>query len=102
MMGTLDEILTGRSFAEVLDDPSGHEVTSNESTWVWALPMALQESLALSDDEQLRSAATLWARTEEFGGQLNETDAHEAVLALARMVRAGRECGSQLYCWFAM
>ena len=102
MMGTLDEILTGRSFDDVLDDPSGHEVTSTDSAWVWALPVALQDALASSGDDRLRSAAASWAQTEEFGGQADAAHAADAVLALARMVRSGRESGAQLYCWFAL
>jgi hypothetical protein len=102
MMGTLDEILTGRSFDDVLDDPSGHEVSSTESAWVWSLPTALQDALASSDDDRLRSAASAWVQTEEFAGQADASDAADALFALARMVRSGRDAGARLYCWVAL
>lgn len=102
MMGTLDEILTGRTFDEVLNDRSGYEVVSRDGVWVWALTTSLQEALISSDDDRLRVAAGQWVLAEEFGGQADASDATGAAIALARMVRSGRNSGARLYCWFSL
>ena len=101
MMGTLDAILNGRSFEEVLADSSAHEVVSSGAAWVWALTTALQDALVSSDDDRLSEAAGEWVMTEEFDGQADPADAAAAVIALAQMVRVGRD-GGRLYCWFSL
>jgi hypothetical protein len=101
MMGTLDGILTGRSFDDVLADPSGHEVASADGgeRIIWALPDSIQDALAESDDTRLRDTAARWVTTDEFWGQGDATEAGDGLIALREMLRVGRQSGQRLYCW---
>jgi hypothetical protein len=101
MMGKLDGLLTGRSFDDVLADPTGHQVAIRDGgeRLVWALPTALQDALLASDDARLRAMAVPWVATEEFWGQGDPVAAGEWLVQLRQLVRDGKEHGRRLYCW---
>ncbi|MCU1355909.1 MAG: hypothetical protein JWM89_1327 [Acidimicrobiales bacterium] len=101
MLGTVDTLLTGRTFDEVLADPSGHEVASRDGgeRLVWALTEALQTALAEADESGLEAIAGPWSESEEFSGQGDPVQAAEMLIELAALVRVGRAAGRSLYCW---
>jgi hypothetical protein len=101
MMGSLDGLLTGRSFEDVLADPTGHEVAIRDGgeRLVWALPTALRDALLISDDAQLRAVAVPWVATEEFWGQGDPVAAGEWLVQLRQLVVDGTQKGHTLYCW---
>lgn len=76
MMGTLEELLTGRPYDEVINDPrSGHIVAIRDEgqLLVVALTDALSQALAAASPQRLADVAVPWAATEEFGGRPTRT-----------------------------
>ena len=101
MLGTVETLLTGRTFDDVLADPSGHEVAARDGgeRLVWALTETLQTALAEADESGLEAIAGPWSESEEFWGQGDPVQAAEMLIELAALVRAGRAAGRSLYCW---
>jgi hypothetical protein len=104
MMGTLDELLTGRAFEEVLADTSGYQVAVRDEGegLVWHLSTSLRDGLAGADEDRLRTIATQWVQTEEFGGLTPAEQAATALVLLASLVRTGQEQDHHLYCWLCL
>jgi hypothetical protein len=106
MMGKLEELLTGRSFDEILADPSGHQVAIRDGgeRIVWALTDNLQNALSNADAARLREVAAPWTAPDDFYGPIDADAARasEALLALAALVRAGKQEGQRLYCWMCV
>lgn len=101
-LGTLEELLTGKSFDDVMDDPrSGHAAADRDGgeRLVLTLTEALSTALASASDEALEQVAVPWSETEEFWDA-----ADPAVLAgflkdLAGLARRSKASGQRLYCW---
>ena len=104
-MGTLEAQLTGRDYDAITAGPrSGYVVASADGgqPLVIALTDELKDALASADQDQLRSAAGPWSRTEEFFGQGDPailTGALRELAGLARRANAGNRC---LYCWVCL
>jgi hypothetical protein len=101
-MGKLEEILTGRSFDDILDDGTRKVVASrnNGERLVQRLTASLQDALAGMDDHSVDEVAAHWAAPDEFYGTGTDKElAASALRDLVRLVRAGRERGEMLYCW---
>jgi hypothetical protein len=101
-MGKLEEVLTGRSFDEILADPSGKVTATRDGGERLIVPITsnLQNALVALDDERVPAIASEWAQPDEFYG--TGTDAAVATTALrllVALVRAGRASGRSLYCW---
>ena len=76
-LGTLEELLTGRSFDDVMDDPrSGHAVADRDGgeRLVLTLTDALSAALASATDESLEQVAVPWSQTEEFWDAADPAD----------------------------
>jgi hypothetical protein len=104
MMGTLEQLLTGRSLDDIFHDPTGHQVAirNGGKRLIWALTESLQTALVESAETRLTTLAEPWAATEEFFGQGDPVLLGEAIVELAALVRCGREHGEQLYCWLCV
>lgn len=100
-MGTLEEILTGRSFEDILDDTDDAIVADRDGgeRLVVRLTPGLQVALATATDSRLREAAVPWSETEEFGGLGDPEDLAEGLTELAALARRASANGSRLYCW---
>ena len=103
-MGTLEELLTGRSFTEVLHDPrSGEVVADRDDSTVMVLTTtrALQRALAAADVDQLRAVSGPWAATEEFFGTATGEQVLPFLADLAALARSATARRERLYCWLA-
>jgi hypothetical protein len=101
-MGKLEEILTGRSFDDILEDATGKVIASRDGgeRVVVLLTASLQNALAGLDDETVDAVAAQWAAPDEFYGTGTDTELAASTLRdLVQLVRVGRERGEALYCW---
>lgn len=98
-LGTLEEILTGRSFDDILaddSDPIAHEDDYN----MLVLPVSthLLDALQVSSSDSLADAAVRWSQTDELAGS-DPKPLAEFLAALAELARTARSTGSSVYCW---
>ncbi len=103
-MGTLDEILTGTPFDEVLADTSAGIIAERDGgeRLVVRLSSRLQRALAASDAERLNEAAIPWAATDEFFGQGDPGALGERLVELSELARAAERLGRRMYCWLCV
>lgn len=104
-LGTLEELLTGRSFDEVLTDPrTGHDVAirGGGELLVVTLNDSLSSALALVDDATLDRVSVPWSRTEEFWNAADPSDLAAFLKELAGLARRAQAAGSRLYCWICV
>lgn len=101
-MQTLEELLTGRSEDEVMENPRQGEILADgpSGAMVVAITGELQSALAGADDETLRRVAADWATTEELDGSDPE-DLIGALIDLADLARSAADRGNALYCWLS-
>lgn len=101
VMGTLESLLTGVPYDEVIADPrQGHAVSDPEASpeeHVVAITERLRGTLAATDDTELGQVAARWGRTEELDG-FDPEFLTAFLVDLAALAR--REGG--LYCWWAL
>src|SRR3954454_13677478 len=71
LMGMLEQLLTGRSFEDILDDPTSGPVVAREdgARAVIRLTTPLAQALAEVDDTRVGSVALLWSHAREFWGR---------------------------------
>ncbi|BCJ48178.1 hypothetical protein GCM10010168_25380 [Actinoplanes ianthinogenes] len=100
-LGTLEAILTGRSYEEV--SAASRQCRPVTGTDAEAFVVTVTDTLrdALAAGEPLQRAAGAWAATEEMAG------ADPALLAgaleeLAALARRALDRGHHLYCWWAL
>ena len=101
-LGTLEELLTGRPYDEVVDDPrAGQTVESRDGgeRLVCTLTDCLTRALARASDEELQRVAQPWAQTEEFWGDADPGDLAEFLGELSGLARRAQANGQRLYCW---
>ncbi|WP_162599738.1 hypothetical protein [Nocardioides solisilvae] len=99
--GSLDELLTGRSFEQVAADPrwgARLAVGDGGERLVLTVTDALVDALAAADDARLAEVAVPWAATEEFGGAVTPETLRVQLRLLADLARAARRAGGSLYC----
>jgi hypothetical protein len=103
-MGTLDEILTGTPFEEVLADATAAIIAERDGgeRLVVRLSTRLQTALAAADPDRLREAAVPWAATDEFFGQADPEELGERLVELSTLARVAESQGQRLYCWLCV
>jgi hypothetical protein len=101
MMGTLEQLLTGRLSEEMLSDDPGLDVAAKENGERFVLRMApgVQDALTLATDDELREVAQPWSETAQFWGRGDPAYLGELLVQLASMVRQGLASGRRVYCW---
>jgi hypothetical protein len=101
-MGTLEALLTGREFDEIVRGRgAGTVVVSRDGgqRLVVTLTGELQSALSQADDARLAAIAVPWSQTDELFGQ-GDPDALAALLGeLAGLARRATTRGEHLYCW---
>jgi hypothetical protein len=103
-MGTLEEILTGRTFEEILGVGGGGVIAERNGgeQLVIKLTSELTNALATLPAEKAKSVGLAWSQTEEFGGLVPSRDLTLIVLDLADLARRARAAEEQLYCWLCL
>lgn len=101
LMGSLEQLLTGRSFEEILDDPSSGPVVARDGgeRAVVRLNASLTQALAESDEESLAALALPWSRAREFWGRGDAEALAPLLRSLASVAREARAGGHAIYCW---
>jgi hypothetical protein len=101
-LGTLEELLTGRPYDDVVDDPrSGHNLALRDGgeRLVVTLTDPLTAALAEASDEILERVARPWSETEEFWNAADPTDLAEFLKELAGLAQRAQAGDQKLYCW---
>lgn len=101
-MGTLEALLTGRDYDEILQaHHAGPIVASRDGgqRLVVTLTGELQAALSQADHAQLADAAVPWLQTEEFSSQDDPGLAAAWLSDLAGLARQATARGERLYCW---
>lgn len=109
-LGTLEELLTGRSYEEVADDPrqsaeigpapkAGGDAAEHG---VVTLTDSLAAALADADRERLAEVAVPWSRTDEFWGDTDPELLTDFLVRFADLARRARDRGHRLYCWWSL
>lgn len=101
MMGTIEQLLTGRLSDDLLGDGCELDVAAKENGERFVLRMAsgAQDALTLATDDELRAVAEPWSQTEQFWGRGDPMYLGEVLVGLASMVRQGLASGRRVYCW---
>jgi len=104
LMGNLERLLTGRSFEEILDDPTSGPVAARDggARAVLRLTTSLAQALAEMEDARVGSVALLWSHTREFWGRGDPVALATLLRALASLGREARAKESPLYCWVCL
>lgn len=104
-LGTLEELLTGRPYDDVVADPrSGKDLASANGGELLVLTItdSLAAALANASDERLAEVAVPWSQTEEFWGQADPEELAEFLRDFASLARGAEEAGQRLYCWLCV
>ncbi|MGY2703334.1 hypothetical protein [Nocardioides sp. HB32] len=103
--GTLEELLTGRTYEEIEQDPrSGHSLAVRDGgeRLVLTLTDGLIDALAQSSPDQLAAAAIPWSQTEEFWGAGDPEELGAILRDLSALARDARTRGESVYCWVSV
>jgi hypothetical protein len=106
-MGTLEELLTGRPYDAIIEDPrqgadvrtAGEEVAEHG---VITLTDTLAAALADADRRRLAEVAEPWSETEEFWGDADPDILADALWELAGLAGRARDRGHRLYCRWSL
>ena len=104
MLGTLHELLSGRSYRECTADARHGLVVCglDEGPWVVTVSDGLTRALAEAHAARLADVAARWARTPELralGPQRQAARLGGAVASLAALAHRAVEVRHTLYCW---
>ena len=101
-MGTFEELLTGRAYDDVVQDPrSGHAVATRDGgeRLVLTLTDNLVEALAQASPNRLAELAVPWSQTEEFWGEGDPRSLAAFLTSLGALAQRAGEADQRLYCW---
>lgn len=110
-MGTLEELLTGRDFKSIMEDPrSGGSPSDDGQTsdghGVITLTDSLRDALAGADDARLAEVVMPWSRTEELQQpgweDVSEAEHLEFLCALRALALSAKGAEHRLYCYFSL
>lgn len=105
MLGTLEELLTGLTFAEQLSDKSSSKplAVRNEGERV-VVPVrgALVSALINASPSQLAEVAEPWSQTEEFWGRGDPEQLLEFLRKLQQLSGHTAEAGTRVYSWICV
>ncbi|GAA2182343.1 hypothetical protein GCM10009785_21170 [Brooklawnia cerclae] len=100
-LGTLETLITGRSFSDQLNDPFYREEVAGEldgERSVVRIDRPFVHAVSNADQEHLLALAETWASDEEFGGEAMPTDLRDFLKDFQELCQATDEVGD-LYCW---
>lgn len=98
--GTLQAILTGSTFEELLHlyEPV---CESDEGPWVFRIPAAFVAKLAVLEGIPLERTAIQWAQTEELEGW-DTSAVVQALHAICEFARRAAGSGQALFLWMCL
>jgi hypothetical protein len=100
-MGTLEEMLTSRPFAQVVGNPrQGQVLAERDGALVVTVTAELQDALARADHHLITEVAQVWAVAQELGST-DPIAFAEALMALAGLCRDAQDTRAAVYCWLA-
>jgi hypothetical protein len=101
LTGRLEELLTGRTFEEILDDPTSGPVAARDggARAVVRLTTSLAEALARADESRLEAVAPAWSRSREFWGRGDPVALADLLRSLAAVARKAVDEEQAIYCW---
>ncbi|MFI5936209.1 hypothetical protein [Actinoplanes sp. NPDC051494] len=103
--GTLESLLTGRSYEEVIESPRQGDLVSDAmespEQHIVSVTDRLRDALATADDARLAEVAALWSRTEELDGA-DAGSLTDFLVDLAALARRASQNHSHLYCYWAL
>jgi hypothetical protein len=100
-MGTLEELMTGKPFDEILAEYTGPIVTmGDEGPWVNRLTEDLTTALRTVSSDRLAEVAAVWAETEEV--RSDPEIINEFLGELQQLAVRAHEQGGHLYCWVCL
>ena len=100
-LGTLEELLTGRSFDDVMDDPrSGQALADRDGgeRLVLTLTEHISTALATASDEALERVAIPWSETEECWNAADPALLVDFLTDLAGLARRSKAAGQGRRC----
>ncbi|MGU3644840.1 hypothetical protein ACLBXX_07700 [Microbacterium sp. C23T] len=104
-LGTLEGLLTGRTFDDVLADPrTGHDLAIRDGGELLVVTIndAVSAALGTADEGTLEQVAGPWSQTEEFWGRGDPTELAGFLKDLAGLARRAQASGDRLYCWICV
>lgn len=103
-MGTLESLLTGRTFESILDSSGDPVIASQDGgeRLVVRLTSTLTDALASASMPRLVEVAVPWSHTEEFSGQGEPTVLAGFLRELAGLAQHARDTDQQVYCWLSV
>lgn len=108
MMGTLQELLTGTPYSEIVRDPrsgKGPAIRDEGEQVVLTLTDGLQAALAEADPERLAPVAQSWSETEEFRGPIPPEEVayvNTFLVDMSGLARRAQAKSRRLYCWICV
>lgn len=99
--GTLENLLTGRSFDEILTANAGAQVAVRDGGQRLVLKVSdgLVDALSAATADSLADVAEPWSHTEEFWGAGDPEELAGFLTELAALARHARGEGQSVYCW---
>lgn len=100
-LGTLEALLTDTTYEAVRANPRQAALLASQDDVLLVLTLTyeLQQALAASTPDRLRTAAERWSATDEFHGTADPEDLLAFLDALCDLARRATGAGLRLYCW---
>ncbi len=101
-LGMFEELLTGKTFDEQLDDPQARPIVATRDggeRLVVRLGDDFASAIARSEPARLQELAVPWAQIEEFYGQADPTDLSHFLMQLRDLAAQATDSGQHVYCW---
>lgn len=103
VLGSLESIVTKKSFKEILDAAGDPVVAAREGQeMVLRVSESIGPALAALTAEQRLDVAAEWAQIEEFFGMADAKDLAEFIGDFAAFAADGTKQGLRLYCWWSL
>ena len=104
-LGMLEELMTGRSFDDVMADPrTGNSVamTQDGERMVLTLNDNLHAALARATANQLAAVTGPWSQAEVAGGTAGAPELSAFLHDLAALAARSKKRDERLYCWVSL
>ena len=100
-LGQFEELLTGRSFGDQLDDPnSGREIAIRDGgkRLIFGISVDFIDALSAVGDDKLNELAGPWSGIEEFYGQADPALLASFLRQLRSLASTAKQNGELVYC----